>query len=136
MSDGCRMEVKRTSDGSWTDVGRKSDGSQMQVQRTLNENQMKVRRTSNEQSSTAATTMASGGTTLQLLAMQRCGEADRALQLVTVARPAERCNSLLWRGRQSVATRYCGEAGRALQLAATAMASSIATRDARPIARC
>jgi hypothetical protein len=98
MSDGCRMEVGRMSDGSWTDVGRKSDGSQMQVQRTSNENRMKVRRTSNEQSSAAATTMASGGTTLQLLATQRCDEADKVLQLAVVARPAERCNSLLWRG--------------------------------------
>ncbi len=36
----------------------------------------------------------------------------------TVARPVERYNSLLWWGRQNVATRCYGGAGRALQLAA------------------
>jgi hypothetical protein len=48
------------------------------------------------------------------------------------ARPAERYNSLLWRGRQNVAARYCGEAGSGLQLAAAVMASSAATRGVGP----
>jgi len=82
---------------------------------------------SDEQSSTATAAMAGGGTALQLLATQRCGEADRALQLSAMARPAERYNSLLWRGRQSVAARCCGEADSELQLAAATMASSTAT---------
>jgi len=44
-------------------------------------------------------------------------------------RPAERSNSLLWRGWQSVVARCCGEADSGLQLAAAAMASNAATRD-------
>ncbi|CAK9266334.1 unnamed protein product [Sphagnum jensenii] len=63
------------------------------------ENWTKVRRTSNEQSLAVAAAMAGGSAALQLLAMQRCGEAGRALQLVVMARPVERCSSLLWRGR-------------------------------------
>jgi len=80
--------------------------------------------------------MAGGGVALQLLATQHCSEAGRALQLVAMARPAKRCSLLLWRGRQSVATCYCGEARNGLQLTAMAMASSAATRDAGPTARC
>jgi hypothetical protein len=52
--------------------------------------------------------MVGDGVALQLLAMQRYGEAGRALQFVAMARPTERCSSLLWRGRQRVAARCCG----------------------------
>jgi hypothetical protein len=52
--------------------------------------------------------MANGSAALQLLATQHYGKAGKALQLATMARPAERCSSLLWRGWQSVATRCCG----------------------------
>jgi len=50
------------------------------------------------------------------------------------ARPAERYNSLLWRGRQNIAARCCGEADSGLQLTVAVMASSAATRDAGPAA--
>jgi len=56
---------------------------------------MQVGQTSDEQNSVAATAMACGDVALQLLATQRCGEADIALQLAAMARPAERCSSLL-----------------------------------------
>ncbi|CAM6072980.1 unnamed protein product [Sphagnum tenellum] len=46
------------------------------------------------------------------------------------ARLAERCNSQLWRGRQSVLACYCGEAGSGLQFGAVIMANSAATRGA------
>jgi len=52
--------------------------------------------------------MVGGDTALQFLTMQRCGKASRVLQLAAMARPAERCSSLLWRGWQRVVARYCG----------------------------
>ncbi len=85
-----------------------SDGRRTEVRRTSDENRTKIRRTSDEQSSVAATAMAGGGAALQLLATQRCGEAGKTLQLAAMARPAECCSSLLWRGRQQVAARCCG----------------------------
>ncbi len=99
----------------------------MQVRQTSDENRTKVRWTSGEQSSVAVVAMAGGSVELQLLAMQRYGEAGRALQLVAMARPVECCSSLLWRGRQTVAARCCGEADNELQLVAAAMASSAVT---------
>jgi len=48
-----------------------------------------------EQSSTTTAAMAGGNAALQLLATQRYSEADRALQLVVVARPTASCSLLL-----------------------------------------
>ncbi|CAK9202790.1 unnamed protein product [Sphagnum troendelagicum] len=91
-------DVEQTLDKSRTNVKQKSDGRRMDVGRTSDGNRTKVRRTSDEQSSAATAAMARGGATLQLLVMQRCDEANKALQLTAMARPVERCSSILWQG--------------------------------------
>ncbi len=97
--DGCPTEVGWKSDECRTDVGRISDG----------------RWTSKAQS--------------RLLRWQVAALHSNSWQHNIAARLVERCNSLLWRGRQRVAARCCGEAGSGLQFVAAAMASSVATRD-------
>ncbi len=122
--DGRRTKVGRTSDGSWMDVERKLDGRRTKVGRTWDGRRTNVgckldgRRTSRAQP--------------PLLRWQVAALHCNSWQRNAAARPAERCNSLLWRGRQSVATRCCGKAGNGLQLAAAIMASNAATRGAGP----
>ncbi|CAK9217421.1 unnamed protein product [Sphagnum troendelagicum] len=100
--DECRTDVGRKSDGSRTEIGRKFDG----------------RRTSRAQP--------------QLLRWQVASLHYNSWQRNVAARPAKRCNSLLWRGQQNVVARCYGKGSRALQLVVAAMASSVATRGARP----
>ncbi len=106
--DGSLTNVGRTSDRRRMQLRRTSDESRKKVRQTLDGNRTKVQRTLDELSSIAAAAMAGGGATLQLLATQCCGEAGRMLQLAPMARPVERCSSLMWRDRQRVATRCYG----------------------------
>ncbi len=92
---------RRTQDGRRTDVGRTSDGSRTKVGRKFDE-----RRTNKAQP--------------PLLPWQVAALHYNSWQRNAAVRLAEHYNSLLWRGRQSVAARCCGEAGRALQLIAVA----------------
>jgi hypothetical protein len=102
--DGHRTEVGRTSDRRRTEVGQRSNGSRTDVGCKLDE-----RRTNRAQP--------------PLLRWQVASLHCNSWQRNVVARPAERYNSLLWRGRQNIAARCCGEADSGLQLTVAVMAS-------------
>jgi len=96
---------RRTQDGRRTEVERKSDESPTDVERIELSRRCcdgRWRRC----------TAAPGNATLQRgrQSTTTCcyGEAGKALQLATVARSAERCDLLLWRGPQWVATHCYG----------------------------
>jgi hypothetical protein len=113
MSNGRRTDIGCKSEESPTDGRRKSDESPIEIGRKSD-----GRRTKRTQP--------------PLLRWQVAALHCNSWQRNATARPAECCNSLLWRGQQRVAVRCCGNGQQRCN--SRRWAGSAATRGAGPAA--